>query len=222
MNNKKIAMIPARLGSQRLKKKNLEIFGKVTLIEYAIQRCKSANIFDAIYVNSESEVFKDYALKQGVNFYHRPENLGSNQATSEEFIEDFLKNVECDSLYQVHSITPLLRATDIKSFVEFCEINPDIDTVLSCINDQIEVAYKNQPINFSLTEKTNSQELTVTQRVTWSITKWSSRVYLDTKSKGGIGTYSGLVGFYPVNPYTGLAIKTAEDLKIARALQGVI
>jgi len=219
---KNVAMIPARLGSQRLKKKNLELFGEITLIEHAILRCKNSGVFDSIYVNSESLVFKDYAEKHGVYFYHRPEELGNNKATSEEFVEDFLRNIDCKSLFQIHSITPLLGVDEIKSFVNFCEMNDQLDTVLSCINDQIEVAFGNNPVNFSLTEKTNSQDLLPTQRVTWSATKWSRNAYLNTKDNGGIGTYSGNVGFYPVGPFTGLAIKTAEDLKIANALRRLV
>jgi len=220
--HKNVAMIPARLGSQRLKKKNLELFGEITLIEHAILRCKNSGVFDSIYVNSESLVFKDYAEKHGVYFYHRPEELGNNKATSEEFVEDFLRNIECKSLFQIHSITPLLGVDEIKSFVNFCEMNDQLDTVLSCINDQIEVAFGNNPVNFSLTEKTNSQDLLPTQRVTWSATKWARNTYLNTKDNGGIGTYSGNVGFYPVGPFTGLAIKTAEDLKIANALRRLV
>ena len=120
--NKKIAMIPARLGSQRLKKKNLEKFGEYTLIEHAIIRCLEADIFDDIYVNSEAIEFEAYATKHEVKFYQRPESLGNNQATSEEFVEDFLDHIECKSLYQIHSITPLLSPR--------VEVSGAVDTAL--------------------------------------------------------------------------------------------
>ena len=220
--NKIIAMIPARLGSQRLKKKNLEMFGEFTLIEHAIIRCIKSNIFDDIYVNSESEVFADYAKKHKVKFYKRPALLGNNQATSEEFVEDFLNNIECESLYQIHSITPLLSAEKIREFVQFCESHPEFNTVLSCIHDQIEVAYQNQPINFTFNKKTNSQELKPTQRITWSATKWSKSSYLNAKKNKSIGTYSGNVGFFEVPPFSGLAIKTIDDLIVANALRDLV
>ena len=219
---KNIAMIPARLGSQRLKKKNLELFGDLTLIEHAIDRCKKAGVFDAIYVNSESEIFKKYAIQNNINFYKRSKFLGNNEATSEEFVEDFLNNIECVSLYQIHSITPLLDSRTIRSFFSFCESNKHFDTVLSCIEDKIEVAYQNNPVNFSIDQKTNSQNLVPTQRVTWSATKWNSKVYLDAKKNNSIGTYSGRIGFFSVDSISGLAIKTAQDLEIANALRKII
>lgn len=222
MSGKKVAMIPARLGSQRLKKKNLEKFGKLTLIEYAIKRCLDANVFDEIYVNSESDVFEKFAEKYGVHFYKRPLILGSDVSTSEDFVKDFLDNIECTSLYQIHSITPLLNAQQIRDFVLFSEENKTINTVLSCIEDQIEVGYKNHPINFSFSQKTNSQDLKPTQRITWAATKWDKDTYLSAIERGEIGTYSGNVGFFSVGAYSGLAIKTEEDLKIANALREVV
>ena len=222
MSGKTVAMIPARLGSQRLRKKNLQPFGEMTLIEYAIFRCKSSGVFDEIYVNSESDVFAEYAESANVRFYKRPDSLGDNVSTSEEFVQDFLTNVECEDLFQIHSITPLLAPAEIKDFVIFCSENRQYDTVLSCIEDQIEVAYNNRPVNFSLHQKTNSQDLIPTQRVTWSATKWSRRVYLDAKANGKIGTYSGNIGFYSVGTFSGLAIKTEADLNIATALKDVL
>ena len=219
MISKNIAMIPARLGSQRLKKKNLEKFGELTLIEHAIDRCLRANSFDEIYVNSESEVFQKFAEQCGVNFYHRPPILGGNDATSEEFVEDFLNNVQCVSLYQIHSITPLLDAQQIRDFVIFSESNKHYNTVLSCVNDQIEVAYQGHPVNFTFKSKTNSQDLSPTQRITWAATKWDRETYLLAKQTDGVGTYSGNIGLFPVGAYSGLAIKTIEDLKIANALR---
>jgi len=219
--SRSIAMIPARLGSQRLKKKNLELFGDHTLIEHAILKCKQSEVFDEIYVNSESEVFEKYAKLHNVSFYKRPEILGNNISTSEDFVEDFLRNVECDYLYQVHSITPLLSVMEIQEFVEFCNRNRQYDTVLSCIEDQIEVAYLNTPVNFSFSNKTNSQDLKPTQRITWSITKWSSKKYLNEKDQLHNGTYSGKIGFKSIGPYSGLAIKTEEDLQVARILKGI-
>mgnify|MGYP000850915640 CR=1 FL=1 len=57
MKKKIIAMIPARIGSQRLKKKNLALVNKKPLIEYVIQSAKTSNIFHQIYINSDSKVF---------------------------------------------------------------------------------------------------------------------------------------------------------------------
>ena len=215
-------MIPARLGSQRLERKNLRSFGGLTLLEHAIERCITYKLFDDIYVNSESLVFKKYADKYQISFYKRPKKLGNNFSTSEDFVADFFEKVDCTVLYQIHSITPLLYAEDIRKFVTFCRENSSYDTVLSCINDQIEVAFQNKPINFSFKSKSNSQDLLPMQRITWAATKWTKSKFLESRLGGNTGTYSGNIGLYPVSPFSGLAIKTIEDLRVARALRKVI
>lgn len=110
---KSIAMIPARMGSQRLKQKNLRELGGVPLIVRAIRKCRDAGVFDEVWVNSEHPAFGDIARAEGVNFHQRPEALGNNQATSEQFVAEFLQKHDCEFLFQVHSIAPLLSVEDI-------------------------------------------------------------------------------------------------------------
>ena len=84
-----IAMIPARLGSKRLPRKNLCKINDVTLLARAARKCKAANIFDSIWINSESLVFKKIAEEESVLFHHRPSDLADDNATSEQFVKEF-------------------------------------------------------------------------------------------------------------------------------------
>ena len=61
-----IAMIPARMGSQRLAKKNLRELNGIPLIVRAIRKCIDAKCFDEIWVNSEHEDFGLIAETEGV------------------------------------------------------------------------------------------------------------------------------------------------------------
>jgi CMP-N-acetylneuraminic acid synthetase len=210
-------MIPARMGSQRLAKKNLRELNGVPLIVRAIRKCRKAGCFDEIYVNSEDAGFQPYAEAEGVKFYQRPAQLGNNNATSEDFVTDFFNNVECDRLAQVHSIAPLLTVEEVKGFMD-AWFEAGTDVMLSCIHDQIEVAFNNEPVNFTFAEKTNSQDLTPVQRITWSITGWRRASFLAARAEGKTATYSGTISFFPVNPVSGHVIKTEDDLNVAEAL----
>ena len=218
---KVVAMIPARMGSQRLAKKNLRALRGVPLIVRAIRKCQSAGCFDEIWVNSEDAAFAPIAEAEGVRFHRRPEELGNNNATSEDFIKEFFHAHECERLAQVHSIAPLLTAKEVRDFMN-AWLDSGHDVMLSCIHDQIEVAYRNQPVNFTFAHKTNSQDLDPVQRITWSITGWKREAYLDAANQGKTATYNGSVGFYPVSPISGHVIKVQQDLDIAEALLNVI
>ncbi len=178
-----ITMIPARMGSQRLKQKNLRELGGVPLIIRAIRNCRAAGVFDAIWVNSEHPAFGAIAAAEGVHFHRRPEALGNNQATSEQFVAEFLQAHDCDFLVQVHSIAPLLTVAEIRDFAAVLA-RDEIDCLLSTDPVQIECAYRGQPVNFSFAQKTNSRDLEPIQRLSWSMTAWRRR-HLSGRRRGG-------------------------------------
>lgn len=212
-----IAMIPARMGSQRLKQKNLRDLRGVPLIVRCIRKCKAAGCFGEIWVNSEHTAFGDLAAQEGVGFHQRPEHLANNVATSEQFVHEFLTKRNCERVIQVHSIAPLLTVTQIRDFVAMME-RDNYDTLLSCTLEQIECACDGKPVNFSFTEKTNSQDLKPVQRISWSITGWRRQTYLTAFEAGRTASYSGRIGFFALDKLAGHVIKTEEDLTIAEAL----
>jgi CMP-N-acetylneuraminic acid synthetase len=212
-----IAMIPARLGSQRLKQKNLFPLQGKPLIAHAIEKCLKVKLFNEVWVNSESEIIGEQARQHGAEFHLRPAELANNQATSEQFIYEFLQHHPCDYLVQVHSIAPLLSQTDIENFLAYLNKHKP-DVLLSAINEQIECALDDQPVNFTFAQKENSQDLKPLQRITWSITGWKSSSYINTFEEGKTATYNGTVKIAPVNQLSGHVIKTLEDIKIAEAL----
>lgn len=219
--SKTLAMIPARMGSQRLTKKNLRPLHGVPLIVHAIRKCQEAGVFDEIWVNSEDAAFAPIAEAEGVNFHQRPAELGSNSATSEDFVTEFFRVHECERMAQVHSIAPLLTAKEVREFVATWRASGN-DVMLSCIHDQIEVAFEGKPVNFTFAEKTNSQDLTPVQRVTWSITGWTRDTFLAARDAGETATYHGSIGFYPVSAVSGHVIKTQEDLDVAEVLMNTL
>lgn len=212
-----IAMIPARLGSQRLKQKNLQPLNGEPLIVHAIRKAKKSEMFDEIWVNSEADVFLDISNNESVSFHKRPNHLADNNATSEDFVYEFLKTHECDYLIQIHSIAPLLTVNDIQGFVTELK-NTRVDVLLSVEDVKIECAYQNKPINFSYDKKTNSQMLDPVQRITWSITGWKRDNYIKSYERKNCATYSGKVGYFTINKLAAHIIKTQEDLNIAEAL----
>lgn len=218
---KTFAMIPARLGSQRLRQKNLAPLEGRPLISHAIQKCQDVDLFDEIWVNSESDEIGQVAQEYGAKYHKRPAKLANNVATSEQFVAEFLEKHPCDVLVQVHSIAPLLSRADIAQFLDHYHAGEN-DTLISCIHDQIEVAHNDQPVNFTLSEKTNSQDLAPTQRITWAISAWRSDIYLKAYNDGKTATYAGNVGFFPVNALSGHVIKTQLDLDIASSLLPLI
>jgi CMP-N-acetylneuraminic acid synthetase len=90
MRDNIIAMIPARMGSTRLKTKNLAILSGRPLITYAIEAAKYSGVFDRIVLNSEDLIFAEIAKEYGIDFYQRPSELATSFAKSDMVVQDFL------------------------------------------------------------------------------------------------------------------------------------
>ena len=54
MNKRKetICILPARIGSKRVKKKNIKLFSGKPIIYYPIKQAKKSNLFKKIYVST--------------------------------------------------------------------------------------------------------------------------------------------------------------------------
>ena len=210
-------MIPARMGSQRLKQKNLQKLGGISLLARAIRQASAADVFDEIWVTADHPRFESIARREGVNFHQRPPELAGDSTTSEEYVYEFLKSHPCDYIVQVHTVTPLLTSDVIIEFVGRLQ-EGDFDVLLSVVNEQIECVFQGQPVNFSFERKTNSQELIPVQRITWGLTGWRSQNYIQAREAGHCATYRGRTGFYVLDRWSGHMIKTREDLELARLI----
>jgi len=215
-----IAMIPARMGSQRLKQKNLVPLRGEPLIVHAMRKCRDSGLFDNVWVNSEHPTFGEIAKTEGVNFHPRPSSLADNLATSEQFVAEFLEKHPCDYLFQVHSIAPLLTVAELDVFVRTMQ-SDEYDALLSVVDEPLEALCKGEPVNFSFAEKTNSQQLEPVRRISWSVTGWRRDTFLAAARAGRCATYAGRVGLVSVSRLAGMVIKTAEDFAIADALYDI-
>ena len=70
-----IAMIPARIGSERLKFKNLALVNNRPLIYYSINTAKKSKIFTDIFINSDNKIFEKISKRYFTNFYLRKKKI---------------------------------------------------------------------------------------------------------------------------------------------------
>ena len=180
---KLVGMIPARMGSQRVKKKNVRLINGRPLIDYALESVYKSDIFDEVYINSEDEIFTGLAKNYGFNFYKRPEEFSSNTSTNDEFAQDFLLNIECDILIQILPTSPFLTETDIKEFTNFM-LDGDLDTLISVENKQIASVFEGKPVNFEISKPNPpSQTMVPVQAYATALMGWKKKKFLKNTLK---------------------------------------
>jgi CMP-N-acetylneuraminic acid synthetase/quercetin dioxygenase-like cupin family protein len=217
---KVIAMIPARLGSQRVKKKNLRLIAGKPLISYIVETALEADCFDEIYINSEAEIFGEIAEYYKISFYRRPEIHASNQATNDEFALDFMKNIEGDVLIQLLPTSPLISANEIRDFTQQM-MEQDYDSLISVEDKQIASVYNSEPINFNkLKVNPPSQEMTPVRAYATVLMGWKYEKFQQNMVKFGSAYHGGdgKVGYYKVRGLSTVDIDREEDFQLAEAI----
>lgn len=217
MSKKFIAMIPARLGSKRIPKKNIRYMGDKPLIQYPIDLAKQTNRFESIWVNTESEELGNIVQKLGVLFHRRPAELANDKATNREFTYEFMQKHECDYVIMINPTSPMLREETLIKFLDYVEEN-DFDTVLSVIAEKEETFFKGEPLNFSLKEKVNSQLLEPVETICWAITAWKRDTFMKLQEQGINPVFGGKLGRFAIPKDESCDLDTPEDWNIAEGM----
>lgn len=222
MGNKLIAMIPARAGSKRVPKKNIRMINGKPLISYVIETVSKINEIDEIYVNTDDEVIKDLVQNNypKIKIYHRKPEHATDKATNDEFMYDFLKNTQTNSVIQVLPTSPFITSEEIYEFIsKFKE--EKLDTLISTKKNQIECVYQNKPLNFDKLDHTKpSQSLEPIYSYACSLMLWNKERYISNYHKG-TGAYHGGEGrtsFFELKGYSTIDIDNEEDFLIAEVI----
>ena len=216
-----VAMIPARIGSERLKYKNLRLLAGKPVISYAIEAAKSANIFNQIIVNSDEKIFEKIAFRYNADFYLRPKHLGSSNTQSDEVVFDFLSKNNADILVWVNPIAPLQNGNEINRAVNFM-IDHNYDTVITSKSEKFHSLYDEAPLNFKIEEKfAKTQDLKPVQSLVYSLMMWSSKSFIKSYNTYGFAMLSGRVGFFEVSKKSTIKLNFEEDLKFCNAYLNV-
>ena len=219
-----IGMIPARLWSKRVKKKNLRLIDGIPLIQYIVNAAKDSSLLDEIYINSESTQFEGIAKESDIKFYLRPEELSSDTATNDDFALDFINNVECDILVQLLATSPFITKEEIDGFIK-AMLDGNFETMISVSNVQIECIYKGNPVNFDQTKQTPpSQLLEPIKSYACSLMGWEVRRFKTNIEKYNAAYHSGdgSIGFYELKGYSTIDIDNEEDFVLAEAVSSAL
>jgi len=128
----KIAIIPARAGSKRIKNKNIiNIFGK-PMIQRTIEILLKSKLFDMIIVSSDSKKIQNISRKAGAKvLFTRPKNLANDFVGTFEVINHAINHLMSINILPqyvccVYPTSIMLKPSDIKnSYKKIREKNCD-------------------------------------------------------------------------------------------------
>ena len=114
-----IAIIPARGGSKRIKRKNIKLFSGKPMIYFAIEAARLSGIFDKIIVSTDDDEIAQYASSIGAEIpFIRPMNLSDDHTPTVPVISHAISeckknNWNIDNVCCIYPAVPLLNPRHI-------------------------------------------------------------------------------------------------------------
>ena len=212
------AMIPARIGSSRLKYKNFALLDGKPLIFYAINAAKQSAVFDNIVLNSDDIVFKSIADRYGIDFYLRQKRLGSSITKSDEVVSDFITHrPEADIVVWVNSIAPLMDSNHIKETLDYF-VNSNLDSLITSEKKYVHANFLKDEINYSKGEAfAQTQNLQPVELFNYCLMMWRVESFKASFRENEFGLMCGNFSTYSLKGID-VIIKTAQDLQLAEKI----
>lgn len=209
-------MIPARIGSQRLKYKNLALIKNKALIEYSIINAIKTKLFYKIYINSDSDIFDFFSKKYKIDFYKRKKKFANSNAKSDDVIYDFLFNNKIDNgiLVWLNPIAPLLNEKIISEVIKkFIKLK--LSSAITSTAKQVHAISDNICINFNKKEKfAKTQDLNSIHLFNYAIMMWDIEKFKKQYLKNNYCFFINKFSNINIPEHNSFIVKTAYDLKI--------
>ena len=135
---RRLALIPARGGSQRIPRKNIRSFCGEPIIRYSIDTAHKSGLFDVVMVSTDDEEIADIArsFNAEVPFIRSSKNA-DHQATTVDVIKEVLgdyagRGMTFDSCCCIYPTAPLLTAKNLQD--SFAQLERgDLDSVFPVV-----------------------------------------------------------------------------------------
>ena len=117
--SRRIAIVPARSGSTRIKDKNIVEFCGRPILTYGLQAARGSGLFDVVHVSTDSQRYADIAAAEGhpVDFLRSPELSANNVSipgVMRWVLEQYAaRNQHFDEVCMIMATAPLLEAQDL-------------------------------------------------------------------------------------------------------------
>lgn len=115
----RIAIIPARGGSKRIPRKNINSFCGKPIIAYSIEAARASGLFDRIVITTDDEEIADIAHEYGAEVpFIRPKNLSDDHTATLPVIAHAIKTLQeqgntINAVCCIYATAPFIRPEDI-------------------------------------------------------------------------------------------------------------
>ena len=207
------AVVAVRKGSQRIPNKNITPFGDSNLLEMKLNLLKKIETIDEIVVNSDCEDMLAIGEKYGCLIHKREDHYASSIVNNSDFHEHIAKVTDTDFIFLAPTCSPFVSAESHYHAIDyFLDNNYDSLTSVDIIKNHLWLNKK--PLNYSLDNIPNSQDLPNVERLNYGISIITRESMLKNRSLIGDNP-----GFYKLDHFESVDVDTPFDFFIAEQIQ---
>ena len=202
------AFIGCRLGSTRVKFKNLSLLYEQPLFTYLTNSALKSSNIDNLFLNTDSKYIVDIAkkiYKNQLNYYIRPGNLGSSKAKLDDFVYDFMINFPSEITIFFNPCCLFLKSETIDRAINYF-IKNNLDSLCASRVAQTLCFLKNKAINFSFdTSQPRTQDLEPIHCQTCAFFIWRTKTFVNAYEKNSAGNFCGKFESYGLSTIESIA-----------------
>ena len=116
----RLAIIPARSGSKRIRNKNIKKFLGKPVINYSIDLAIKSNFFHTIHVSTDSKKYKNLVQNKNIDMsFLRPKNLSKDDTPLFDVVKYVVNKFDniglnFSEIFLISSCNPLIKLSDLK------------------------------------------------------------------------------------------------------------
>lgn len=207
-----VAVVPIKLNSTRLPKKNIKAFtdGK-PLCTYILNTLLSTEAINATYVYCSNTDIRSY-LPDGAWFLKRSEALDGDNVSMTDVLKSFSDAIDADVYVMTHVTAPFVSKKSIEAGLD-AVLNQGYDSAFSVVRIQDFLWENEKPLNYSLEKIPRTQDISPIFKETSGFYIYRSEVLNQLGRRIGINPKMIEIG-----EIEGIDIDEEEDFMIADAL----
>ncbi|MBT6047523.1 MAG: acylneuraminate cytidylyltransferase family protein [Candidatus Scalindua sp.] len=144
-----VAFVPSKLNSERLPRKNVLPLNGIPLVNYVLRTLNNVEIIDDIVVFASESSITEYIEKDlKFTFMKRPAYLDTNEATVQDFIGEFLKQIKSEIVVLIHITSPFIKPETVSECIHNV-IFGKYDSAFTALEIRGFAWYEERPLNYS-------------------------------------------------------------------------
>lgn len=215
---KSVCIIPIKANSERVPGKNLRVLNGKKLYKYISEHVIEANVFDDVYIDTNSQEIAEYAESIGFHAMERKPELALNTANGNDLLIHHQKVLPgYDYYFQLFATAPFLQPSSIKACYDRLVSSEEYDSCFTALENHSFYWFGGNPVNYRPGILPRSQDMP-------PVIEETTGLYGITNDS--LERYRCRIGRKPyihfVSKFEAVDINTEEDFKVAEFVGKVI